>query len=268
MEIGAYLARLEIFANEPQAMSSFYSATFGLVPTADGESIACSAPGRELLLVPGEGGQLRRATFRFKLRSLFDAHRAALRSRGLPLHEDASDAFTVRDPEGRLMSFRAPTGADHGEPGCAREARLQHFGVRTPAPAALADYYADALGFVISDRVLDENGELTAAFLRTDAEHHSMAIFRATAVRFDHFSCEAPGWHPLREWADHMAAVGVDLAWGIGRHGPGNDTFLMVKDPEGNLAEISSDLEVCAPKRPSGVWPHRPQTLNQWGVAR
>jgi hypothetical protein len=64
-----------------------------------------------------------------------------------------------------------------------------------------------------------------------------------------------------------MAEVGVDLAWGIGRHGPGNDTFLMVKDMDGNLGEISSDLEVCAPGRPAGEWPHRPQTLNQWGVA-
>ena len=108
-------------------------------------------------------------------------------------------------------------------------------------------------------------GRLTAAFLRTDAEHHSLALFRAPEGRFDHFSCEAPGWQQLRDWADHMAGIGTDLAWGIGRHGPGNDTFLMVRDQDGNMAEISSDLEVCSPGRPAGVWPHRPQTLNQLG---
>ena len=32
-----------------------------------------------------------------------------------------------------------------------------------------------------------------------------MAIFRAPRVRFDHFSCEAPDWEHLRDWADHMA---------------------------------------------------------------
>ena len=94
-----------------------------------------------------------------------------------------------------------------------------------------------------------------------------MALFRAAEVRFDHFSCEVKGWPDLRDWADHMARVGVDLAWGVGRHGPGNDTFLMVRDMDGNMGEISSDLEVCAPDRPAGVWPHRPQTLNRWGVA-
>jgi catechol 2,3-dioxygenase-like lactoylglutathione lyase family enzyme len=146
-------------------------------------------------------------------------------------------------------------------------ARLQHFALRSPSPARLLEFYVGQLGFVLSDRVLDAAGELTAAFLRTDAEHHSLALFRAPESRFDHFSCEAPGWQQLREWADHMAGTGTDLAWGIGRHGPGNDTFLMVRDEDGNMAEISSDLEVCLPGRPAGVWPHRPQTLNQWGVA-
>jgi len=268
MEIGASLAQLEIFANDPQASASFYASTFGLTPSYVSGSIACAAAGREVVLVPGEGGQLHRASFRFAERSKFEAHRSLLTSRGAPLVEDGPDAFTVRDPEGRLIRFLSPTDATRvtGTTG-ALEARLQHFGVRSPKPAALADYYVGTLGFILSDRVLDEAGDLTAAFLRTDAEHHSMAIFRAPAIRFDHFSCETAGWQALREWADHMAEVGVDLAWGVGRHGPGNDTFLMVKDPDGNLAEISSDLEVCAPDRPCGVWPHRPQTLNRWGVA-
>lgn len=268
MEIGASLAQLEIFANDPQASASFYASTFGLTPSSVDGAIACAALRREVVLVPGEGGQLRRASFRFAQRSKFEAHRAMLASRGVPLVADEPDGFTLRDPEGRLIHFLPPTGVDRiaRAPG-ALEARLQHFGVRSPTPAVLMDYYVGTLGFVLSDRVLDERGELTAAFLRTDAEHHSMAIFRAPAIRFDHFSCEAAGWQELREWADHMAEVGVDLAWGVGRHGPGNDTFLMVKDPDGNLAEISSDLEVCAPNRPCGVWPHRPQTLNRWGVA-
>lgn len=268
MEIGASLAQLEIFATDPQASASFYVSTFGLAPSSVDGTIACTAPGREVVLVPGEGGQLHRASFRFEERSKFAAHRALLVSRGVPLVEDEPDAFTLRDPEGRLIRFLPPTDAARmARTSGPLEARLQHFGVRTPTPAVLTDYYVGTLGFVLSDRVLDERGELTAAFLRTDSEHHSMAIFRAPAIRFDHFSCETAGWQELREWADHMAEVGVDLAWGVGRHGPGNDTFLMVKDPDGNLAEISSDLEVCAPDRPTGEWPHRPQTLNRWGVA-
>jgi catechol 2,3-dioxygenase len=255
MEIGASLSQIELFASDPESLSAFYASTFRL------------RIGRELVIVPGESGQLRRATFRFGRSSSFEAHRAALQARGVETIEQAAGHFTVRDPEGRLVGFLAPAETVPPHPHQALSARLQHFGVRTPAPEALAAFYVDQLGFVLSDRVLDDAGKLTAAFLRTDSEHHSMAIFRAPMVRFDHFSCETGDWTQLRDWADHMAAVGVDLAWGIGRHGPGNDTFLMVKDMDGNMGEISSDLEVCAPDRPAGVWPHRQQTLNQWGVA-
>jgi catechol 2,3-dioxygenase-like lactoylglutathione lyase family enzyme len=146
-------------------------------------------------------------------------------------------------------------------------ARLQHYAVRTPNPTALLAFYADGLGFVRSDLVFDDQGVLRAAFLRTDAEHHTLAIFNAPDARFDHFSCEAADWLALRDWADHMADVDVPIFWGVGRHGPGNDTFFMVKDPDGNLAEISSDLEVCDADRPVGRWPHAQKTLNVWGMA-
>ena len=268
MEIGASLARLELYASDPQVLAAFYATTFGLEVTESAEGLTCSAPGRQLLIRPGNGGQLRQASFRFATAEAFEAHRETLAARGIQTTTQGSDHYAVQDPEGRSIAFLAPA-VDRPSIGndAALSARLQHFAVCTPKPAPLVDFYVDQLGFVVSDRVLDAEGDLTAAFLRTDAEHHVLAIFRAPMIRFDHFSCEAPDWPHLRDWADHMAKVGVDLAWGIGRHGPGNDTFLMVRDIDGNMGEISCDLEQCEAGRPTGVWPHRPQTLNQWGVA-
>lgn len=264
MEIGATLAQLEISASDPQAAAQFYATTFRLHLERRGDAIQCVAPGRRLVFVAGTGGQLLRVSLRFGTNSAHGAHRALLQARGLELIEDRPERYTVRDPHGHLVSFLPPeVAADEQRV----EARLQHFALRTPQPAALAEFYVGMLGFVPSDRVLDAHGELTAIFLRSDREHHVLAIFRAPDVRFDHFSCEVAGWMQVRDWADHMARVGVDLAWGVGRHGPGNDTFFMVRDPDGNMGEISAELEVCEAGRPVGVWPHRPQTLNQWGVA-
>ena len=267
MEIGAFLTQLEISASEPRRLAAFYASTFCLDTAERDGAIDCSGVERRLRIVAGEGGQLRRATFAFHTAAQFEAQRQALASRNVEFVEASSDRFSATDPEGRLITFLAPAGAPIAPHPAALTARLQHFAVRTPTPQALLDFYTSKLGFVLSDRVLDDEGALTAAFMRTDSEHHTMAIFRAPQARFDHFSCEAPDWNHLREWADHMAKVGVDLAWGVGRHGPGNDTFLMVRDIDGNMGEISCDLEVCEPGRPAGVWPHRPQTLNQWGVA-
>lgn len=268
MEIDATLVQLELCAADPRALAAYYAATFRLGVAAEAGRLVCSAPGRQLVFVAGPGGQLRQACFRFRDAAAFSAHRARLAQQLIVPAEETAERYTVLDPLGHRVCFAAPhVPFAPAAAAAADAARLQHFALRTPDPAALAAFYEERLGFVVSDRVLDDAGELTAVFLRTDAEHHAMAIFRALQVRFDHFSCEVPGWAELRDWADHMAQSGVDLAWGIGRHGPGNDTFLMVRDADGNMGEISAELEVCAPDRPAGTWPHRPQTLNRWGVA-
>jgi hypothetical protein len=54
--------------------------------------------------------------------------------------------------------------------------------------------------------------------------------------------------------------------WGPGRHGPGNNLFVFIEDPDGNWIEISAELEVIY-GRPAKEWPHAPYTLNQWGTA-
>src|SRR5262249_48867670 len=98
-------------------------------------------------------------------------------------------------------------------------------------------------------------------------EHHVIAIFEASEYRHDHLSFETTDWTALRDWADRLSALGVPLVWGVGRHGPGNDTFFMVHDPDQNLAEISAELEVCGPERVEKLWPHEQRTLNLWGYA-
>ena len=143
----------------------------------------------------------------------------------------------------------------------------QHFALRTTQIDAMLAFYTGQLGFHLSDRVLDGEGRLRACFLRTDSLHHSLALFGAPVTCFDHQSFEAPAWSDLKLWADHMASERIEIVWGVGRHGPGNDVFFMVRDPDGNLAEISSEIEECGEDRPAGLWPHEERTLNLWGKA-
>ena len=145
-------------------------------------------------------------------------------------------------------------------------ARLQHMALRTPRLDDMVSFY-ESLGFLVSDRVKDDAGALRAAFLRTDSEHHALALFGAPEARFDHLSCETRDTAAVIAWADRMASNRIPIHWGIGRHGPGNDVFFMVQDPDGNLIEISADIEVCDPSRPAGTWRHEQRTLNLWGTA-
>lgn len=270
MTINAVLTRLVLSSPQPEQMANFYGQAFDYDVNGTADEYRCEGEARSLWIRRGAPNRLLQSHFAFADAATLERYLAGLRSRNVPFGYDSVDRklFVVaNDPEGREIWFGhadRPPAAAHGKQ---RPARLQHYAVRTPTPQRLVDFYVNGLGFTISDLVRDDNGDLTAAFLRTDGEHHTLAIFRAAQMRFDHFSCETPDWHCLRDWADHMAARSVKLVWGIGRHGPGNDTFFMVHDPDANLAEISSELEICAEGRPIGAWPHRMETLNQWGVA-
>jgi len=147
--------------------------------------------------------------------------------------------------------------------------RLQHVVVATADLAAMMVFYENTLGFVPSDHVLrDDDGggqTLTAVFYRSTPEHHSFAMFLADAARPDHHAYEVSCWNDIRDWADHMAALEIKLWWGPGRHGPGNNLFFMVEDPDGYKVEISAELESMADTDPVRHWPHNDRSLNLWG---
>lgn len=174
------------------------------------------------------------------------------------------EGFAVNDPDGNCLVFGvAPRQPDTG-PG-ALTARLQHLVVATENMHPMHDFYTATLGFEVSDRVADEGGVLRACFVHSDNEHHSFAFFKAPAKRLDHHAYEAGEWNLIRDWADHMAGFDIPLKWGPGRHGPGNNLFFMVNDPDGNWVELSAELELITPERQPGLWPHTEKALNLWG---
>lgn len=275
MPPGAVLDHLQLSSPQPEALARFYAQAFGMAARQQGETWICSGPGRALALVQGPANRLSHAALRFE----DEAAWAALRERiPAPLREAAPQAalldvsaYAVRDPDGNRIVFALrPAGISSPateSPAATPAAYLQHFALRTTSPQRLMEFYTGVLGFALSDEVRDAEGVLRACFVRSSHLHHVLAIFMSPEARYDHQSFEAHDWLALRDWADHMGAQKLPLVWGVGRHGPGNDAFFMIADPDGNLAEISTEIEVCAPERPAGLWPHEQRTLNLWGNA-
>lgn len=235
----------------------------------------CQAPGRLVLVTEGNASTVAYYAFGFPSKPALHAYKASLRARGVSVCESPSpvfsrDAFAICDPDGNVGVFgvtrsnaaKERAGIDHVPP-----ARLQHVVFRTQQLDAMVRYYEKALGFIVSDRVQDQDSIIRACFLRTDPEHHSFAMFASSTTRLDHHSYETSDWESVRRWADQMSACRVPIVWGVGRHGPGNDLFFMVRDPDDNLVEISAELELCAQDRRAGLWRHEPRTLNLWGSA-
>jgi len=286
MELRASLNHLNVTTPDPAAMAAFYCTTYGMTQAQAGDAIVCSGPGRVVALTRGAANELAYAHYTFNDTPAWLAFRdrvpGAAQIDVPALARPASDAIAIRDPDGNVIVFSAPgAGTDeasgsrdhggHGALGAADtggmpQAILQHFALRTTQPQAMLAFY-QTLGFVLSDEVHDPTGAVRACFLRTEHLHHSLALFGAPAAGFDHQSFETDTWADMRVWGDRMAELRVPIVWGIGRHGPGNDVFFMVRDPDGNLAEISAEIEVCESERPAGVWVHEERTLNLWGKA-
>jgi catechol 2,3-dioxygenase-like lactoylglutathione lyase family enzyme len=277
----AQLDHIRIDSEDPVPVIDFYRNALGMIPTElDDRSVLMQAPGRRILIGRGRPGAQPFMAFRLKTDDQLDAFRRHVISRRVeslasPTGVFARGAFAVRDPDGRLAVFGLPRAdlpapaQPEDVPAARLPGRLQHVVVASTALPAMLRFYEEALGFVASDYVFedDASGEPTAGFLRSDPEHHSFAAFRCPETRPDHHCYETTCWNDIRDWADHLAGLNIKLWWGPGRHGPGNNLFFMVKDPQGYLVEISAELEIVPDEVLKRSWRHEERTLNLWGSA-
>lgn len=269
----ATLHHFRLNAAAPTALVEFYRQGLGMTASVIGDDLwHLAGPGRRLLIGKGEPETVSYAAF-----ALDDAERLArlerhISARGIAIEENPSPlfgnaAFAIRDPDGQCLIFGVPPEAIDAPPPGGLPGRTQHIVFATTQLPQITAFYCDGLGYLLSDEVVEDDGTVTAAFFRSDPEHHSYAGFRAQAHRYDHHAMETGCWNDLRDWADHFAGMRVPIWWGPGRHGPGNNLFLMVRDPEGNRIELSAELERMQPEVAHRVWPHEDHTLNLWGNA-
>lgn len=268
-ELGAQIAYVELGSPNPEQLARFYEKTFSAAVTPVGASFVCRGPQRCLIASPGQAKTLVSAGYRLPDKAALDALEARIRASGVSAERQPTlefdDAVAVRDPGGNRVVYGLPKVTTPHVEGLS--GRLQHVVVASRNAQAMVDFYTRSIGLIESDRVLDETGSLRTSFLRSDQEHHSFAVFQASEDRFDHHCYEADDWNAIRDWGDHFAAFRIPVTWGPGRHGPGNNLFIFVHDPDGNWVELSAEIEVVDANRITGTWPHEQYTLNSWGSA-
>lgn len=266
----ATLNHVAIASEKPEALAAFYGKVLDC-PVRELSPGLWDVHGaeRRILIEKGPKNTLRYAGFAIPDAARLARYRDEIAAKGInsrpsptPLFEDG--AFAVELPDGPQFVFGIPrekaTTPDR------MSGRMQHVVVasdRVPEMTA----FAEKLGFLASDRVYDNDHDQTAVFMRSDPEHHSFAVFRARARRLDHYAFETKSWNDIRDWADYLAGHQIPIGWGPGRHGPGNNLFIMLTDPDGNALELSAEIESMPENHQTREWPHEQRTLNQWGSA-
>jgi len=257
-------------STEPERLARFYGKLLGdqVEPLASNEWLV-QGHARRMVVGSGAPGAVPWIAMAMKDAAQLSSYAAALDRLGVrrepsPTPLFGAGAFAVTDPDGRRVVFGLPAFLSESKD--KTTARLQHFVCASTRLDEMLRFYRDTLGMRESDRVL-EGEEIAAVFLRSDPEHHSFATFRAPESRPDHHAYETGGWMDIRDWGDRMASLRIPLWWGPGRHGPGNNLFFMIEDPEGHKVEFSAELELRPQEAAYRSWPHEQRTLNLWGSA-
>lgn len=270
VQAGAYLHHLAFESADPERLARFYAEVMDmdLHRIAD-EEWRCEGPGRRMIMRPGTDKALAFAGLACRNADGLALLRRRIQAEGVLLQESPSPyfqdgAFAVRDPDGHLICFglARPYGNDRK----ALPGPTQHLTFASLDVEAFVDFYHGKLGFALTDRVLHEDGRLATAFTTSNHEHHTIACFKSDRQGVDHHAYEAGEWVHIRDWCDRFAARDIQLLWGPGRHGPGNNLFVFIADPDGNWIEVSAELEVIH-DRPVKDWPHAARTFNLWGDA-
>lgn len=190
-------------------------------------------------------------------------------SRSLCEQRCVNDGIAFRDPDGNLVEVvLAPVFADTGfRPG--RTMRgfrtgslgMGHFVLTSPNAVRLGQFYAEVLGFGLSDWC----GEpFEAYFFHLNARHHSLAIIQSGGVGVHHVMIEMNVLDDVGQAYDLAQLEHERVAVTLGRHSNDHMTSFYSRSPSGPLFEcgwggLSLDpatWEACELEIGPSLWGH------------
>jgi len=159
------------------------------------------------------------------------------------LMQGEAAGLVVVDADGRKIRLVVPeqsASAPASQDNVLAPRSIGHVVLWTPDVARAEAFYG-LLGFSVSDRT-----HLGMTFLRcANEDHHSLALIGSDTGRtgLQHLAFDVgPLDNVMRNFA-RLRDLGVPIAWGVGRHGPGNNVFSYYQDPAGNFLEYYGDME-------------------------
>ncbi len=239
-----------------------------------GSDYGAAPPARTLTLRPGPALRLVEVTF--DVRSTEDlpelqesAGKVGARVEEVAPDKDGGRGVVVVDGDGLRLVCRVPAPARTSPLPASpvRPRRLGHLNLATESPGHTATLLSSVLGLRLSEQIGDR-----LFFLRVGSEHHNVGIRPTSGPEpgVHHIAFEVSGWEAYRVVCDHLAAHGLTVEYGPGRHIPGQSLFTYVRDPSSGLRlELFSDMAHINDEQTyepiKWEMTDRPQTINQWG---
>jgi catechol 2,3-dioxygenase len=139
-------------------------------------------------------------------------------------------------------------------------------------------FYTEVMGLQVSDWISDQ-----MVFLRSGADHHDLALSqipkdspdlddlpRYSRPGLEHFSYLVDDLAEMERAVKVLQHHGVEIVRGIGKHGPGENLFLVFKDPDGNNVELYCEMTQIplGSAHAAQVWERNIDSFDQYRFAR
>src|SRR5712671_3549740 len=266
---------------------AYYTEVNGLVLNSRDKDRAYLASKTGLLTIALEKGRdagLRRISFEV-------SPKADVADMARKLAADGIKSEVRSDPVpgiGKVLAFNDPKGTTielfqewkylgaHHQCFGAGPLKLGHIAYVVEDPQAIADFYCRVLGFRVSDWIED-----FFVFMRCGPDHHTVNFLKSKYQKMHHIAFQLKDWAQVQQACDHLARHHIPLLWGPGRHGAGHNIFTYHHDPDRQIVELFTELDIMLdenlgyfeprpwhedfPQRPK-VWKDSPQAVNHWGL--
>jgi len=199
--------------------------------------------------------------------------KSELRSDSVP---GQSKVLTFQDPKGttiELFNQWSYLGNQEQVVGVG-PLKLGHVAFMVPDPKATADFYAQVLGFRMSDWIGD-----FFVFMRCNADHHTVNFIAGKSNNMHHIAFELRDFSHLQNACDLLGQKNIPINWGPVRLGPGHNVAAFHRNHDDWVVEFYAELDQMKdeelgyfeprpwhrdrPQRPK-VW-ESPQVAYIWG---
>lgn len=270
------LRSVDLVVPDLDAAQRFYADVWGLTPLAPG-LFRATGPDHHVLALHQGPPAIRSITFRVAdpaaLHAIADRVPAAGGHVITPPHPvdwpGGGTGLVIADNQGRTLRFvtddarHAPLPARRDRP-----QRLSHVNINSCDTDAATAFFAQALGFRLSDR------SKLMAFVRCGPDHHTVVIADAPpgcpTNGLNHVAFHMPDLEGVMLGSGRLVDHGHPIAWGVGRHGPGDNVFAYFIDPFGIVVEYTAEtlqVDDASPVHGPGHWVWPPGRTDQWGIA-
>jgi catechol 2,3-dioxygenase len=146
--------------------------------------------------------------------------------------------FSLMTPEGHPLTISSNVAEHAGAiDDTSRPTKLSHVVLNSAEVEKQTEFFIDALGFKLSDSTFMMD------FVRCCSDHHSIAFARGKGPSLNHMAYEVPNMNGLMYGAGRLKKNGYEIAWGVGRHGPGNNVYSYFVEPNGFVTEYTTEVE-------------------------